>query len=63
MSKFVLFKDSAGQWRFNLQADNGEIVSQSEAYHNRKDAEDTIAGMKDHFPDASVELSDTNSTD
>lgn len=30
------------RWYFRLKAKNGEIVATSEAYHNFKDADDTV---------------------
>lgn len=38
-AKFVIFKDKDGKYRWRLQAANGEIVAQSEAYRSKRDAE------------------------
>jgi uncharacterized protein YegP (UPF0339 family) len=35
---FEIFKDAAGQYRWQLKASNGEIVATSEAYVSRQDA-------------------------
>ena len=36
--KFYIFKDKAGQWRWNLHAANNRIVADSgEGYFNRED--------------------------
>jgi uncharacterized protein len=39
MTKFELFKDRAGQYRWRLVARNGEIVATSEAYVSKSNAE------------------------
>lgn len=39
MSNYETFEDEAGQWRWRLKADNGEVVAQSEAYTREEDAE------------------------
>lgn len=34
-----LYKDTSGEWRWNVKAANGRIVANSgEGYHNRQDA-------------------------
>lgn len=38
MSRFVIFKDAAGEWRWHLKASNGRIVAQGESYRSRRDA-------------------------
>lgn len=35
---FFIFKDRAGQWRWNLVASNGKVVADSgEGYYNKQD--------------------------
>jgi uncharacterized protein YegP (UPF0339 family) len=41
MSTITLFRDTEGQWRFRIEADNGEPIAQSEGYVRRIDALDT----------------------
>ena len=36
--KFVIFKDKAGEWRFNLKAKNGKIIAVSEGYKTKRGA-------------------------
>lgn len=36
--KLSYFKDEGGEWRFRIQAANGEIVMTSEGYTRRRDA-------------------------
>lgn len=42
VSRWELFKDEVGEWRFRFVASNNEIISQSEGYKNRSDAEHAI---------------------
>lgn len=35
-SKFVIFKDSLQEWRFNLVASNGKIIAVSEGYKTKQ---------------------------
>lgn len=45
--KFVIYKDRAGHWRWQLQAANGKIVADcAEGYVNRADAEHGITLVK-----------------
>lgn len=45
-SEIQLYKDTAGEWRFNGLAANGRIVvSSSEGYINREDAVGAAQGM------------------
>lgn len=46
MAKFRLFKDSKGEYRFTLIADNGEAVAQSEGYKTKQGAENGINVVK-----------------
>lgn len=47
-ANFNLFTGVDGQWYFNLQAANGEIVLQSEAYQQRGGAENGIESVRDN---------------
>jgi uncharacterized protein YegP (UPF0339 family) len=38
MSKFKVYRDSAGEWRWRLVASNGRIVAHGESYRSRRDA-------------------------
>lgn len=41
--RFTLYKDEAGEWRWNLKAENNRIIATSgEGYHNRGDALEAI---------------------
>ena len=43
MGKFVLFQDKRKEWRFNLQASNGKVISTSEGYKSKSGA---LNGMR-----------------
>ena len=51
MGKFVIKKDSAGQYRFNLKAANGEIILSSEAYTTKQNYQNGIQSVKSNAPD------------
>jgi uncharacterized protein YegP (UPF0339 family) len=53
--KFEIYKDKAGEFRFRFKASNGENMFGSEGYAQKKSAEDAIASIKKHAPDATVE--------
>ena len=55
-AKFVVSKDTQGQHRFNLTAPNGEILLQSEAYRNQRDALDTINAIKKYAHTATTTI-------
>lgn len=49
--KFTLFKsEKNSQFYWNLKASNGEIILQSEGYHNKHDALNGIVSVKTHAP-------------
>jgi uncharacterized protein YegP (UPF0339 family) len=53
--KFVLKRDKAGKFRFNLVAGNGEIIASSEAYDSKAAASSGIDSVKRTAPDARVD--------
>ena len=55
MGKFTLFKGKDDQYYFNLKADNGEIIAQSEGYTSKQSAENGIASVRSNAPTASVD--------
>lgn len=46
MGKFVISKDNANQYRFNLKAGNGEIILTSEGYTTKTSCETGIASVR-----------------
>ncbi len=55
MGEFTLFKGKDDQYYFNLKADNGEIIAQSEGYTSKQSAENGIASVRSNAPTASVD--------
>lgn len=54
-AKFVVFKDTSGQYRFRLVAPNGEIIAASESYSTKQACQDGIAAVKKYAPIAEIE--------
>jgi uncharacterized protein YegP (UPF0339 family) len=54
--KAVLFRDNAGEYRFRLVAENGEVIAASEGYVRRIDAERAAADLADEVEVESDEL-------
>jgi len=52
MAKFNLKTDAKGEIRFNLLADNGQIVLSSEGYKAKASALNGVASVKKHAVDA-----------
>jgi uncharacterized protein YegP (UPF0339 family) len=50
--KFVLKKDAAGQFRFNLVASNGQVIASSEAYTTKAAALGGIDSVRRHAAEA-----------
>ena len=53
-SKFTIYKDKAGQFRFNLKAANGEIIAVGESYPDKKSALKGIASVVKNAPVAKI---------
>lgn len=51
MPTFQHFTDTAGQFRFRLRADNGEIILISEGYTSKAAAQNGVASVRKHAPD------------
>jgi uncharacterized protein YegP (UPF0339 family) len=55
-TKFQLYEDKAGEFRWRLRANNGEIIADSnEGYVNKSDAKHGIDLVKEVNPATSVE--------
>ncbi|MEM0913513.1 MAG: DUF1508 domain-containing protein [Planctomycetota bacterium] len=56
MSRFTIYEDNAGEYRWRFQASNYRIISvSSEGYTNKSDCEASIGLMKRDAPSAPVE--------
>ena len=54
-AKFTVYKDKAGEFRFNLKAANGEIIASGESYPDKKSALKGIASIVKNAPVAKIE--------
>ena len=54
--KFVLYVDKAGEFRFRLQAANGQAILASEGYTTLANCKNGVESVKKNAPEASVEL-------
>ncbi|WP_369335327.1 HVO_2922 family protein [Halostella sp. PRR32] len=56
-ARFQLFRDRAGDWRWRLRHDNGNIIADSgEGYSSKQKAEQGLQSVKANAPGAEVEL-------
>lgn len=56
---FELYQDVAGEWRWRLIHDNGNVLADSgEGYASRRNAELGIASVKQNVPDAEVDTAE-----
>lgn len=56
MAKFVIYKDTRGEYRWRFRASNGEIVADSaEGYKSKADCQRGIEIVKKESPGASTE--------
>lgn len=53
-SKFEVYQDKAGSYRWRLKASNGEVVAQGEAYSSRSGAKAGCEAVQRAAADASV---------
>ena len=53
MGKFVKFQDKAGEFRFNLKADNGQVILTSEGYTTKSSRDNGIASVRKNCSDDS----------
>lgn len=52
--KFELWIDKGGDWRFNLKASNGQVISTSQGYSSKASAINGIESIKTNAPDAQI---------
>lgn len=53
MGKFEIKKDKSGQYRFNLKANNGQVILSSEAYTTKASCENGIESVRTNSQDDS----------
>jgi len=51
MGKFEIKTDKSGQYRFNLKANNGQVILSSEAYTTKAACENGIASVRKNSQD------------
>ena len=54
--RLIIFKDTVGEWRFRLRADNEEIIAVSEGYENLGDCKHTVMMIQIGSVGATVEV-------
>jgi hypothetical protein len=54
-SKFEVYSDASGQFRFRLRAANNEIIAVSEAYTTKAACMNGINSVKENAPIAEIE--------
>jgi uncharacterized protein YegP (UPF0339 family) len=53
---FVVYEDAAGEWRWRLVHDNGNVIADGgQGYASKRRALDGIESVKANAPDATVE--------
>ncbi len=55
MGKFVITKRSNGEFQFNLNAGNGQVIGSSQMYEGEATRDNGIASVTANAPDASVD--------
>jgi uncharacterized protein len=54
MTKFEIFKDKVGEYRFRLKAKNGEIIAVSEGYTTKQNCKKGIYSVQENAPKAEI---------
>ncbi|MFA7691248.1 MAG: YegP family protein [Methanofastidiosum sp.] len=54
MTKFEIYKDKAGEYRFRLKARNGQVIAVSEGYKSKTSCMNGIESVKKNAPTAVI---------
>ena len=54
MTKFEVYKDKAGEYRFRLKAGNGQVIAVSEGYKSKTSCMNGIESVKKNAPTAVI---------
>lgn len=54
MSKFEVYKDKSGEFRFRLKAANGQVIATSEGYKTKASCMNGIDSVKKNAPSAEI---------
>lgn len=55
MSKFEIYKDSQGEFRWRLRAANGEVIANGEGYTSKAGCLNGIESVRKNAPIAEIE--------
>lgn len=56
MTKFELYQDNSGEYRWRLRASNGQLIANGgEGYSQKSSARDAIERVQEQAPSAEVE--------
>ena len=54
MTKFEVYKDKSGEYRFRLKAGNGQVIAVSEGYKSKTSCMNGIESVKKNAPTAAI---------
>ncbi len=54
MTKFEVYKDKSGEYRFRLKAGNGQVIAISEGYKSKTSCMNGIESVKKNAPTAAI---------
>jgi len=54
MTKFEVYRDKAGEYRFRLKAGNGQVIATSEGYKSKTSCMNGIESVKKNAPTAAI---------
>ena len=54
MTKFEVYKDKSGEYRFRLKAGNGQVIAVSEGYKSKTSCMNGIESVKKNAPTAEI---------
>ncbi|KYC48837.1 MAG: hypothetical protein AMQ74_01563 [Candidatus Methanofastidiosum methylothiophilum] len=54
MTKFEVYKDKSGEYRFRLKAGNGQVIAVSEGYKSKTSCMNGIESVKKNAPAAPI---------
>ena len=55
MAKFEVYKETGGQFRFRLKANNGQVIATGEGYKTRAGVMNGIASIKKNAAGTSID--------
>jgi uncharacterized protein YegP (UPF0339 family) len=55
MAKFEIYKDSKGEFRWRLRANNNEVIATGEGYTSKDGCKNGIESVKKNAPSAEID--------